>query len=61
MESPSPTIGPPATVPIIGTIEPVEPPATSDNPWGLPVHPILIAFWILLVILLIAILLRSLR
>ncbi|MBA2449135.1 MAG: hypothetical protein H0V51_14035 [Chloroflexi bacterium] len=35
--------------------------AGSGNPMGLPVHPLLIAFWAMLVFLLIGILLRQLR
>ena len=57
--SPSPAIT--ATVPVVGTIAPTATPPPSDNPWGLPVHPVLILFWVILVLLLLAILLRSLR
>ena len=57
--SPSPAVT--VTVPIVGTIAPPATPEPSDNPWGLPVHPVLILFWVILVLLLLAILLRSLR
>ncbi len=50
-----------ATVPVIATIEPAPTPAPPEYPFGLPVHPILVLFWLILVVLLVVILVRSLR
>jgi hypothetical protein len=50
-----------ATVPVIATIEPTATPAPPEYPFGLPVHPVLVLFWLILVVLLVVILVRSLR
>ena len=57
--SPTPDLR--ATVPVIATLEPTPTPAPPEYPFGLPVHPVLVLFWLILVILLIVILVRSLR
>ncbi|MFN8523797.1 MAG: SdrD B-like domain-containing protein [Chloroflexota bacterium] len=57
----SPTARIEGTVAILATIPPASTPAAPENPFGLPVHPLLIVFWLVLVLLLVAILLRSLR
>jgi hypothetical protein len=57
----SPTPDLQATVPVIATLEPTPTPAPPEYPFGLPVHPILVLFWLVLVILLVVILIRSLR
>ena len=57
--SPSPDL--PATVPVIATLEPTPTPPAPEYPFGLPVHPILVLFWVILVVLLLVILVRSLR
>ncbi|HYU19088.1 MAG TPA: SdrD B-like domain-containing protein [Chloroflexota bacterium] len=57
----TPTPPPEGTITIIGTIAPTATPGAPETPFGLPVHPLLIFFWAVLVILLLAILIRSLR
>jgi hypothetical protein len=57
--SPSPDLQ--ATVPVIATLEPTPTPPAPEYPFGLPVHPILVLFWVILVVLLLVILVRSLR
>ena len=57
----SPTPGLLATVQVIVTLEPTPTPAPPEYPFGLPVHPLLGLFWLILVILLIVVLVRSLR
>ena len=59
--TPAPATSPGATVPVIATIAPTPTPADTGNPFGLPVHPLLILFWAILVLLLLALLLRGLR
>lgn len=58
-QSPTPALD--ATVPVIATLEPTPTPAPPEYPFGLPVHPVLVLFWLILVILLLVILVRSLR
>jgi hypothetical protein len=57
--SPTPNLA--ATVPVVATLEPTPVPPAPEYPFGLPVHPILVLFWVVLVVLLLVILLRSLR
>jgi hypothetical protein len=57
--SPSPDLQ--ATVQVIATLEPTPAPPAPEYPFGLPVHPILVLFWLILVVLLLVILVRSLR
>jgi hypothetical protein len=57
--SPTPNLS--ATVPVIATLEPTPTPPPPEYPFGLPVHPVLVLFWLILVILLVVILVRSLR
>ena len=57
----SPTPNLQATVPVIATLEPTPTPAPPEYPFGLPVHPVLVLFWLILVVLLVVILVRSLR
>ncbi|MCC7370217.1 MAG: C39 family peptidase [Chloroflexi bacterium] len=57
--SPSPDLQ--ATVPVIATLEPTPTPPAPEYPFGLPVHPVLVLFWLILVVLLLVILVRSLR
>jgi Peptidase_C39 like family len=57
--SPSPDIN--ATVPVVGTPIPTPTVAEPEYPFGLPVHPVLVLFWLILVVLLLVILARSLR
>jgi len=57
----SPTPNLVATVPIIPTLEPTPTAPPPEYPFGLPVHPLLVLFWLVLVILLLVILVRSLR
>jgi hypothetical protein len=57
----SPTPDLQATVPVIATLEPTPTPTPPEYPFGLPVHPILVLFWLVLVVLLVVILVRSLR
>jgi hypothetical protein len=57
--SPTPNLN--ATVPVIATLEPTPTPAPPEYPFGLPVHPLLVLFWGVLVVLLLVILMRSLR
>ncbi|MCC6176253.1 MAG: C39 family peptidase [Chloroflexi bacterium] len=56
----SPTPNLEATVAVVGTIQPTPTTAPPEYPFGLPVHPILVLFWLILVILLVIILIRSL-
>jgi hypothetical protein len=48
-------------VPVIATLEPTPTAPPPEYPFGLPVHPLLVLFWVVLVVLLLAILVRSLR
>ena len=57
--SPTPNLN--ATVPVIATLEPTPTAPPPEYPFGLPVHPLLVLFWVVLVVLLLAILVRSLR
>jgi len=57
--SPTPNLA--ATVPVIATMEPAPTPAPPEYPFGLPVHPVLVLFWLVLVVLLVIVLVRSLR
>jgi hypothetical protein len=57
--SPTPDLA--ATVPVIATLEPPATPDPPEYPFGLPVHPVLVLFWLILVVLLVVILVRSLR
>jgi len=57
--SPSPALE--ATVPVVGTLIPTPTVTEPEYPFGLPVHPLLILFWLILVVLLLVILARSLR
>lgn len=57
----SPTPNLQATVPVIPTAEPTPLAPPPEYPFGLPVHPLLVLFWLVLVILLLVILVRSLR
>ncbi|MFN8634084.1 MAG: SdrD B-like domain-containing protein [Chloroflexota bacterium] len=57
----SPTPNLQATVPVIATLEPTPTVAPPEYPFGLPVHPLLVLFWLVLVVLLLVILVRSLR
>jgi hypothetical protein len=57
--SPTPNLS--ATVPVIATVEPTPTAPPPEYPFGLPVHPVLVLFWLVLVVLLLVILVRSLR
>ena len=57
--SPTPNLS--ATVPVIATLEPTPTAPPPEYPFGLPVHPILVLFWLILVVLLLIVLVRSLR
>jgi hypothetical protein len=57
----SPTPNLQATVPVIATLEPTPTAPPPEYPFGLPVHPLLVLFWLVLVVLLVVILGRSLR
>jgi hypothetical protein len=57
--SPTPNLN--ATVQIVSTLEPTPTAPPPEYPFGLPVHPHLVLFWVVLVVLLLAILVRSLR
>lgn len=57
--SPTPNLS--GTVPVIATLEPTPTAPPPEYPFGLPVHPVLVLFWVVLVVLLLAILVRSLR
>jgi hypothetical protein len=46
---------------VIATLEPTPSAPAPEYPFGLPVHPVLILFWLVLVVLLLVILVRSLR
>ena len=59
LQSPTPNLS--ATVPVIATLEPTPTAPPPEYPFGLPVHPLLVLFWLVLVILLLVILVRSLR
>jgi hypothetical protein len=57
--SPTPALN--ATVPVVGTVIPTPTATEPEYPFGLPVHPVLVLFWLVLVVLLVIILIRSLR